>query len=119
MKTIAQKMILRTAAITALLLSLIAPAYAADSATSVSNPEEFITASEVSNDELATNRGAGVNVSIMSANLGNNSATNTVSGDNVIGAGALTGFAGFANLIQNSGNNVIIQQSTIVNVTLQ
>jgi hypothetical protein len=40
------------------------------------------------------------------------------SGSNVLGAGALDNARGIATVIQNSGHNVVIQESLIVNVTV-
>lgn len=40
------------------------------------------------------------------------------SGHNLIGAGALDNASGIATVIQNSGHNVVIQESLIVNVTV-
>jgi hypothetical protein len=48
-----------------------------------------------------------------------NSATNVVTGGNVISEGALAGAAGLPTVIQNSGNNVLIQNATIVNVQMK
>jgi hypothetical protein len=79
---------------------------------------EFATA--MSNDELGEFRGGFISPTIMNSNmvasLENNAAVNTVSGNNNIGDGAFSNINGFANVIQNSGNNVIIQSSFQVNV---
>lgn len=48
-----------------------------------------------------------------------NSATDLVTGSNFISDGAFNGAAGLPIVIQNSGNNVLIQNSTIVNVQLK
>ena len=48
-----------------------------------------------------------------------NSATDVVTGGNVITEGALAGAAGLPTVIQNSGNNVLIQNATIVNVQMK
>lgn len=48
-----------------------------------------------------------------------NSATNVVSGDNSIGGGAFTGMTGFPMVIQNSGSNVLIQNSTIITLEVK
>ncbi|MGF1909465.1 carbon storage regulator [Vibrio kasasachensis] len=48
-----------------------------------------------------------------------NVATNTINGNNHIGAGALASTSGVTNVIQNTGNNVLIQNSTVVNLTLK
>jgi hypothetical protein len=39
-------------------------------------------------------------------------------GSNLIGSGAFNGMAGIGTVIQNTGNNVLIQDSTIMNVTM-
>ncbi|WP_145927157.1 hypothetical protein [Jeongeupia sp. USM3] len=41
------------------------------------------------------------------------------SGANTIGAGALAGMNGIGTIIQNTGNSVMIQNSTILNVAVQ
>nr|WP_086937791.1 hypothetical protein [Thaumasiovibrio occultus] len=48
-----------------------------------------------------------------------NTALNTVSGNNIITNGALGGTSGITNVIQNTGSNVLIQNSTVVHLTLQ
>lgn len=45
-----------------------------------------------------------------------NSATNVVTGNNIIDAGAFANMSGIPVVIQNSGANVLIQSSTIVNL---
>jgi len=52
------------------------------------------------------------------ATLTDNQANNNVNGANIIDGGSFTQASGFTSVIQNSGNNVIIQDSTIVNVTI-
>jgi len=47
-----------------------------------------------------------------------NVATGNTTGDNYISDNAFAGAAGFATAIQNTGNNVLIQNSTIINVSL-
>ncbi len=47
-----------------------------------------------------------------------NVATGTTNGNNSISDSAFAGAAGFATAIQNTGNNVLIQNSTIINVSL-
>ncbi len=48
-----------------------------------------------------------------------NVANNTVSGNNILSSGAFADSSGLSNIIQNTGNNVLIQNSTIVNLTLK
>ena len=45
------------------------------------------------------------------------SATNNVTGGNYVQDGSIIGNSGITDVVQNSGNNVIIQHSTTVNVT--
>jgi hypothetical protein len=45
-----------------------------------------------------------------------NTATNVVSGTNLLSDGSFGNAAGISTVIQNSGSNVLIQNSTIVNV---
>lgn len=52
------------------------------------------------------------------ATLSGNEANNNVTGFNIIDQGAFTDASGFTSVIQNSGNNVLIQDATIVNVTI-
>lgn len=51
--------------------------------------------------------------------VADNHASNLTTGMNVISEGAFSGSAGLSTVIQNSGNNVLIQNSTIVNVQLK
>ncbi|MDG2733281.1 carbon storage regulator, partial [Vibrio parahaemolyticus] len=48
-----------------------------------------------------------------------NVASNTVSGNNILSSGAFADSSGISNVIQNSGNNVLIQNSTVDNLTLK
>ncbi|PFG55455.1 hypothetical protein ATG66_1760 [Vibrio sp. ES.051] len=48
-----------------------------------------------------------------------NVASNTVSGNNILSSGAFADSSGISNVIQNSGSNVLIQNSTVVNLTLK
>lgn len=51
--------------------------------------------------------------------VANNNASNLTTGMNVISEGAFSGSSGLPTVIQNSGNNVLIQNATIVNVQLK
>jgi hypothetical protein len=51
--------------------------------------------------------------------VSDNQAYNLVTGSNSITEGAFAGASGLPTVIQNSGNNVLIQNATIVNVQLQ
>lgn len=47
-----------------------------------------------------------------------NSAINTTNGNNIVSEGAYSNSAGFISTVQNTGNNVLIQNSTIINVDI-
>ncbi|WP_426702903.1 hypothetical protein ACPPVV_07880 [Rhodanobacter sp. Col0626] len=48
-----------------------------------------------------------------------NSADQVMTGSNAINSGSFNGAAGLPMVIQNTGNNVLIQNATIVNVQFQ
>lgn len=80
----------------------------------------------LSETELSAQSGQGLQQDSTTsvANLKNNvinvgPGASLTNGDNVISGGAFANSSGIASVIQNSGNNVIIQDSTIVNVTFQ
>ena len=77
----------------------------------------------VSNEHLVGERGAGdtkvVNLNDVRGSVQNNTASDLVTGSNVITNGSFTGTQGFPTVIQNSGNNVLIQSSTIINIGMQ
>jgi hypothetical protein len=72
-------------------------------------------------DALAAKRGGdGVfNDQQLKGMVANNSASNLTTGTNVISEGAFSNSAGMSTVIQNSGNNVLIQNATIVNVQVK
>ncbi|MGF1644476.1 MAG: hypothetical protein ACFCUJ_12570 [Thiotrichales bacterium] len=85
-----------------------------------------IDASAVGDDMLSESRGreGGVELSLQlsetnqAANLENNQLSFTgVTGANTIADGSFNGFSGIGHIIQNSGNHVIIQDNTTVNVS--
>ncbi len=53
------------------------------------------------------------------AQLYDNKALSNVTGGNIVTQDAFAGTNGFATVIQNSGNNVIIQNATILNLRMQ
>lgn len=82
----------------------------------------FSTAAMVDPAKLDDQRGGTdtVNNDIqMSGTVGNNQAWNLNTGTNAIADGAFVGANGFSTVVQNSGNNVLIQNSTIINIQLQ
>jgi hypothetical protein len=52
----------------------------------------------------------------LDASLHDNTVYSSVTGDNVVSNGAFSYASGFSTVIQNSGNHVIIQDATILNV---
>lgn len=59
------------------------------------------------------------NTNQLEAALYDNQALANVTGSNTIATSAFSGMSGYATVVQNSGNNVIIQSATILNVKLQ
>lgn len=55
-------------------------------------------------------------IAVFDAISKNNTSTGTISGGNIIDAGAFSQSSGLSTVIQNSGNNVLIQSATILNV---
>lgn len=51
--------------------------------------------------------------------LQGNVATNTANGDNTISGDSFTDSNGFVTAIQNTGNNTLIQNSTIINISME
>ena len=73
-------------------------------------------------DALASKRGGDgmvFNENQLKGVVANNSASNLTTGSNAISDGAFAGSAGLSTVIQNSGNNVLIQNATIVNLQLK
>ena len=75
----------------------------------------------VSEDALNRQRGGTNTMNDMELDgvVGNNHASNLVTGQNIVTDGSLTGNAGLTTVVQNSGNNVLVQNATIVNLQLQ
>lgn len=84
---------------------------------------ETAKAETVSDEELDENRGTFspevLNSSVLEATSTENVTIGGVTGNNLISSNAFTNAQGVVSLIQNSGNNVIIQNSTIVNLTFE
>jgi hypothetical protein len=60
-----------------------------------------------------------INANILNAKLFDNTAKDNVTGNNTVTGGAFTGASGLITNIQNSGNNVIIQSGTVLNLTVK
>lgn len=71
--------------------------------------------------ELSNYRGGATitNLNDLDATLYGNTALDTVTGGNLVTEGALAGMSGVSTLIQNSGNNVLIQNAVILNLQVQ
>jgi hypothetical protein len=59
------------------------------------------------------------NTNNATATVGNNTASNLTTGNNIIRDGSFSNSSGIPMVIQNTGNNVVIQSSTILNLRLQ
>ncbi|MGY4514704.1 hypothetical protein [Lysobacter sp. HA18] len=94
------------------------PALPSDATTS----PETLLAPPVATDALDDLRGGTDNKTIITntsdidGNVDSNTAVNTVSGANLVAGGSFGNAAGLNTVIQNSGNNVLIQNSTIVSI---
>lgn len=105
-------------------LVVMAPNQAAADSAEELNGLVFPQAEAVLLEELDNERGReGVDFTTLNnmnvrATLSGNEANNNVTGFNIIDQGAFTDASGFTSVIQNSGNNVLIQDATIVNVTI-
>ncbi|HLQ85967.1 MAG TPA: hypothetical protein VK110_07415 [Salinisphaeraceae bacterium] len=72
--------------------------------------------------ELAQHRGGQAvtfNTQYLDAHLADNLAAYNLTGSNQVSGHAFAGTSGIPTVIQNSGNNVIIQNATILNVSVQ
>jgi hypothetical protein len=59
------------------------------------------------------------NVINVNGRADNISVNNSMTGDNSVGGGSFAGSRGFPTVIQNTGNGVLIQNATIINVTVK
>lgn len=60
-----------------------------------------------------------INANMLKAKLYDNAAIDNVTGNNSINGNAFAGASGLPIVIQNSGNNVIIQSGTVLNLTMK
>jgi len=93
-------------------------AFAEDRSDSTSSP----IISGIPDDELDVQRGGEIvpiSDATLTATMQENSITGSITGTNSVGGSAFTGASGFFTVIQNSGNQVIIQDSTIINLTVE
>lgn len=76
----------------------------------------------VTSERLGRTAGKDDNIhteAVLGGTVGNNTAINTVSGNNVIDSGSFANAQGLPMVIQNSGSNVLIQNATVINLRLQ
>jgi hypothetical protein len=59
------------------------------------------------------------NSMVVSGDMDNVTVMNNATGNNTIDGGSFAGAQGFPMVIQNSGNGVLIQNATILNVTIE
>lgn len=109
-------------AATAGLLSFSSLAWAAPAASDHPSTIGKRLGSPVSAHALSTYRGGHVfqlSEANLSAQMSDNQASNNVTGSNLVSSQAFLGSSGIPTVIQNSGNNVIIQNATVLNLRMQ
>lgn len=85
---------------------------------------EFTDTAALDSQELGAIRGAfapsdsGI-LGLLDAINAHNNSSNSVTGSNIVNSSAFTNNSGLVSIVQNSGNNVIIQNATLVNLQLQ
>lgn len=96
--------------------------------SAVTEGDTLLLEEAVSEGDLSGQRGEGTVIDIDDITLNQtnldgenfgNSVTNSVTGGNFISGSAFNGANGMFDTIQNSGNNVLIQKATIVNISLE
>lgn len=82
--------------------------------------EDLLSAALISDQELAKDRGGTETNSTNNATgtVGGNVASQLTTGSNTISQGSFSNSSGIPIVIQNTGNNVLIQNSTILNLQL-
>lgn len=106
-----------------LLLMSGAPA-GADQGTDLSvsdQGESMLGSAAVADEQLDQLRGRQTvfNSNEVDGQLYNNEAVSNVTGSNFVTDGSFAGMSGFSTVIQNSGNNVLIQNATVLNLQFQ
>ena len=87
----------------------------------------FASSAAMSDDELNDHRAKEdlhvdqitINDQDQDGNVTDNVAINNTNGNNTITEGSFTNSSGFISTVQNTGNNVLIQHSTIINVAVE
>jgi hypothetical protein len=95
-------------------------AYAGSSETSLSSWGSPIPTAQLDTQRGGTDTGPlTINVNDLNAKLYDNSAYDNVTGHNSINGHAFAGASGLPIVMQNTGNNVIMQNAVILNLTMQ
>ncbi|HQT43518.1 MAG TPA: hypothetical protein PLD79_05935 [Halothiobacillus sp.] len=94
------------------------PAYAADPAPQTNTALSNLAGSAIPSTQLGELRGgtfviASTNIGIDSGNSANNSPTGTIINNNSING------TGITTVLQNTGNNTLMQSSTTINIAIQ
>ncbi len=100
-----------------------APAWA-DQGADLSVPDQYLSmfgSAAVADHQLDRLRGRQTvfNSNEVDGQLYNNEAVSNVTGSNFVTDGSFAGMSGFSTVIQNSGNNVLIQSATVLNLQFQ
>jgi hypothetical protein len=97
------------------------PAPAGSAAPAPQRTGLLLSAKPVTADVLAANRGGAQTLNDIKLDgvVADNHAVNLATGSNSISDGAFANAAGLPLVVQNSGNNVLIQNATIVNLQLK
>lgn len=95
----------------------------ADTTTTVTAVSELFGVAAVDSNALDANRG-GAQVEVLNKNaldgvVSDNQAYNLTTGSNWVTSGSFADASGLPTVIQNSGNNVLIQNATIINLQVQ
>lgn len=105
--------------------ALFMPFSGASAALEEEGDEEFSFSSEAVDESILDEaRGTftpdlfNLNNAVLTGESSGNSVVGGVTGNNVIDSSSFTNTQGLVNVIQNSGNNVVIQSQTIVNMTM-
>jgi hypothetical protein len=93
-----------------------APSFADDTRSALRNKP--VPAAILAQKRGGTDFRTVTNLNDVRGSVDNNSATNVITGTNTISS-SFAGAAGIPLVIQNTGNNVLIQNATIVNVHIQ
>lgn len=108
-------------------LTLIAAVWVSTSALAADELDILANSERLTDDVMTVSRGGEYELKLdnihassdMYGDVAGNGAYNNTTGDNVIDAGSLSDSSGVFNIVQNTGNNVLIQNATVVNLTLK